>query len=289
VLPALILPALLAAQAPPPPPAVTTPAAPAVDPAVAELNQRIKALEAEQNWAEVIRTIEALGPEERDARLKAWTWALSNTGQHARVLAILDDPAHRERAKVDPLPQFKARALVALGRPKEGMAVFLGACKRGSVFAGIEGSNLAIEQGDWNAVLEFSDTILGLKPGDIVYLAKKGQALANLQRFAEGVPTLEEAVRRAPVLGESWADLACCYNGLGRFAEAHAAASRSLALHPGTLAALFNRGRASMGLRHFKEAREDYQAVLALNPGNPALVAYLQKEIKLADDSLGRP
>ena len=84
----------------------------------------------------------------------------------------------------------------------------------------------------------------------------------------------------------TWADLSCCYNEEARYQEALDAGAKAIALDAKLMEGWCNRGRAYMGLKQYKEGRDDYAAALALGPPDPVLVANLKANIDMADKYL---
>jgi len=182
--------------------------------------------------------------------------------------------------------RFKGVALSRLGRHREALDWYRDAGMGGDITAWMEAADAASALADWKALLECAEALVDRYPTNGTYLGLRGEALAKLERYAEAEPALNEAVHLTPKRAMSWADLACCLNERAAYTEAFEAADRAVALDPRLLEGWCNRGRACVGLKKYKQGRDDYAAALALGPRDPALVRNLRMNIEMADKYL---
>jgi tetratricopeptide (TPR) repeat protein len=268
-LPALIL--LLSHQDAPPVPMISP----------QDLDRQLDALSKAKDWKGMADLFEGMTPGQRGDRLYNWAVTLERAGRWERLLAVSSGPAPNRLP-----PHFKGRALSELGRHREALVWFQEAGKRGDVSGYLEGCNEALVLADWKAYQAIADVLIDKYPTNGAYLGMRGEALAKQGRFAEAEVSLTEAVALTPKRAMSWADLACCRNERARYGEAHEAANQAVTLDPKLLEGLCNRGRAAIGLKRYREGRDDYAAALALNPKDPVLVRNLKANVSMADKYL---
>ncbi|WP_306600808.1 tetratricopeptide repeat protein [Geothrix sp. 21YS21S-2] len=253
----------------------------------AAIAARLQTLRAAKDWAAMADLIEALPAPARAELSYAWLEALSKASRWDRLLAVTEELA---RTGTGPsghfLVRFKGAALSHLGRHREALEWYREAGKGGDVSAWMEAADEASAIPDWKALLECAEALVDRYPTNGAYLGLRGEALAKLGRFAEAEPVLDEAVHLAPKRAMSWADLACCMNERAAYPEALEAAGRAVALDPRLIEGWCNRGRAQMGLKRYKEGRDDYAAALALGARDPALARNLKMNIEMADKYL---
>jgi len=248
------------------------------------LDKRLSELRKARNWNGLADAVEALPPQHRTRLGYQWLEALDHSERWSRLLEVCDALATPGKGGPNPfICHYRGRALSQLGRHAEALAWFLEFGKKGDISAYIEASNEAQFLADWKSLLEIAEVLVDKYPTSWTYLGLKGQALASLGRFEEAESALNEAVHLNPKGAMNWADLACCYNEHGKYQEAFDAAEKALAITPLLLEGLCNRGRASFGLKHYKEGRDDYAAALALNPKDPKVVENLKLNISMAD------
>jgi len=251
------------------------------------LDKQLAELRKAKNWTAVADAVEALPPQQRARFDWMWVDALERSERWARLLEVCDEMAARTKTGNDYfLTHSRGRALSGLGRHADAMAWFRERGKQGDIMASIEASNEAQALSDWKALLEIAEALIEKFPTNVTYLGLKGQALAHQGRFEEAESALYEAVHLNPKGAMNWADLACCYNEHGKYQEAYSAADQALALTPLLMEGFCNRGRASFGLKRYKEGRDDYAAALALKPKDPRIVENLKLNISMADKFL---
>jgi tetratricopeptide (TPR) repeat protein len=267
--PALIL--LLSLQDAPPGPTLTAP----------DLDRQLDALNKAKDWKGLADLFERLTPGQRRERLYNWAVTLERAGRWQRLLEVASGPVPNRLP-----PHFKGRALSELGRHHEALAWFQEAGQRGDVSGYLEACNEALALADWKAYQAIAEVLIDKYPTNGAYLGMRGEALAKQGRFAEAEVSLTEAVALTPKRAMSWADLACCLNERAHYGEAHEAAQQAVSLDPRLLEGLCNRGRAAIGLKRYREGREDYAAALALGPKDPLLVRNLKGNIAMADKYL---
>jgi tetratricopeptide (TPR) repeat protein len=271
-MPALLL--LLAQQPAAPVPAET-------------VNRRLMEWNKAGDFGAIADYFETLPPRQRVDYMYAWLAALEKARRWERILALCEDPLFRNKEGKSILPNhFKGRALAELGRHREALAWHLASGKGGDLSSYMAGWNEALALGDWASSLVCAEALVGRYPTNGNYLGMKGEALAKLGRYEEAEASLNEAVHLAPGRAMTWADLACCHNEAARYEEALDAASRAVALDAKLMEGWCNKGRARMGLKQYREGRDDYAAALALQPKDPALVANLKLNIDMADKYL---
>ena len=247
-------------------------------------DQRIEAFQLAKNWEGLAEYMETFTPQQRANRLYAWQEALEKSRRWARLLEVCEELARRNKGEAEPvLTHFKGRALSELGRHSEALVWFRDAGKRGDTAGYLEACHEAVTLADWKALQGVAEALVEKFPTNGVYLGVLGEALAKQGRFQEAEAPLNEAVHLAPKRAMSWADLACCYNERAEYAQAHEAASQAVLQDPKLMEGWSNRGRACMGLKRYKEGREDYAAALALGPKDPAVVQNLTRNIAEAD------
>jgi len=247
-------------------------------------DQRIEAFRLAKNWEGLVDYMESLTPKQRINRVYAWQEGLEKSRRWARLLEVCEDEARRNKGVADPLlTHCKGRALSELGRHSEALVWFWNAGKRGETAGYLEALHEAVALADWKALQGVAEALVEKFPTNGVYLGVLGEALAKQGRFQEAEAPLNEAVHLTPKRAMSWADLACCYNERAENARAHEAASQAVLQDPRLMEGWSNRGRACMGLKRYKEGREDYAAALALGPKDPAVVENLARNIAEAD------
>lgn len=85
-----------------------------------------------------------------------------------------------------------------------------------------------------------------------------------------------------PKIAYAWNNLGRYLNERKAWAEADEVLNQALALQPGQLEALFNRGRARFELKRYRESRDDFRAALALQPDNPVIAENLRQAERYA-------
>lgn len=112
----------------------------------------------------------------------------------------------------------------------------------------------------------------------------KAEFLKATEKYAKALRYLEEVLDTSAV-HQSLVDkkvacnsnMAMCFIKLAKWAECKQAASAALALDSGNAKALFRRGCAYLETKDYEEARGDFKAVLAAEPGNADAAAKLQE------------
>jgi tetratricopeptide (TPR) repeat protein len=108
---------------------------------------------------------------------------------------------------------------------------------------------------------------LQLGPGDFKTLNNLAMLLfAALNRPAEGVQCLTQAVASDPGNPLGWANLASMHGQLGRHARALECAERALTLDPQMVEAHLHRGRAALALGRPEIARAASEALAQIPP-----------------------
>ncbi len=253
----------------------------------AAVQARIQALAAAKNWAGGADLIESLPAPARTELAYSWLENLAKASRWERLLAVTEELArvgHGPSRSL--LVRFKGIALSRLERHQEALDLYREVGRGGDITGWMEAADAATALADWNALLECAEALVDRYPTNGTYLGVRGEALAKLGRYAEAEPALDEAVHLEPKRAMSWADLACCMNERAAYAEAFEAAGKAVALDPRLIEGWCNRGRASVGLKHYKQGRDDYAAALALGPKDPALVQNLKMNIEAADKYL---
>ncbi len=276
VIPVPILPLLLCLQP-----------APHVQSDLASIRARLQVLAAAKDWAGSADLIESLPAPARVEFAFTRLECLAKASQWERLLAVTEELARSWQGPSRSfLVRFRGVALSRLGRHREALDGYREAGKGGDVTAWLGAADAATALADWKALLECAEALVDRYPTNGTYLGVRGEALAKLGRYAEAEPALDEAVHLEPKRAMSWADLACCMNERAAYAEAFEAADKAVALNPRLIEGWCNRGRASIGLKHYKQGRDDYAAALALGPKDPALVRNLKMNIEAADKYL---
>jgi tetratricopeptide (TPR) repeat protein len=98
-------------------------------------------------------------------------------------------------------------------------------------------------------------------------------ALSDQGRFAEALPHIELAVKRIPQNPLARASAALVYLKTGHYPAAATEAEASLALDPNQLSAYYNGACALVQLHRFKEALDDLEKLLAVQPEAANLIA----------------
>lgn len=238
----------------------------------------------------VIRLLEGLPARERGRHAFQWLNALRRTEQWERLrgecVVALGDNAGRPGLLLTMASFLQGEALSRLGRHREALELYLRVGQGGDPNGHLLACHEATMLGDWKAQETAAGALVAKAPGNGEYQGLLGMAVAKQGRFAEAEVSLLESVRLRPEGAMAWADLACCRNERGAYAEAFEAATRALAAEPRLLEGLCNRGRACMGLTRYREGRDDYAAALALQPADPILVRNLKANITMADQYL---
>lgn len=99
---------------------------------------------------------------------------------------------------------------------------------------------------------------------------ERGIALAGLQRYEEGLSSIERAIALNTKNPETWNNRAATQWFLGRYTEALASSDRAVTLNPKYAQAWFNRGRILRTLKRYRDALLSYDKALenSSNAGN---------------------
>ena len=250
-----------------------------------EVQSRVDLLLKSQDWSGLADYLEVLAPRLRGALLETWLRSLSKSGRFERLLQVCDAAVPQMDAgkgpKLTTARLFRALALSRLERHAEAMKAHAENGRLGFPAAFENACSSAQALQDWPALAEYAETLSKTLPG--LGLSLKGEALAKQLRFTEAEPVLAEAVQLSGHTAMAWADLACCLVERQAYPEAIEAADRGLAMEPLNLEALYNRGRARFGTKHYREGRDDLASALATGRADASMTENLQRNIALAD------
>jgi len=250
-------------------------------------DSKIQQLKNAKDWLGLADYIETLPDKEKKIQLYDWIEALSKSGRWPRLIEVCDaalpEVEKTTGPRFGPVRYLRASAYSKLGRHAEAWKAHLEIARLGFPASFYVACDEARAAGDWPSLQICAETALAANPSSFEFQAIKGEALAKQERFAEAEPVLLEASKNIPKRAMVWADLASCMNQREAYREAYEAADRALQLEPRLLEGLCNRGRASIGLKHYREGRNDYASALALNPVDPAVAENLRRNVEMAD------
>lgn len=230
-------------------------------------------------WSELSDAFEEMTPSERGRYLITWVEALERCQRWPRLIEVCEsaEPQLAGKPESNVLASKRIKALVKLDRLGEAVK----GCERlgdgGDPYFYVMGLEHARQASDWAAMDVLATKLLANRPTDPIGLAVKGEALARLERFADAEPFLKQATAANPKDPWIWVNLAGCLNERKAWSEALEACDHALAMDPSLAHARINRGRACFELARYAEAKADYEAALALLPGNPVLLENLRQ------------
>jgi tetratricopeptide (TPR) repeat protein/MoaA/NifB/PqqE/SkfB family radical SAM enzyme len=132
------------------------------------------------------------------------------------------------------------------------------------------------------------DAALARSPRDAGALAWRGEALLRLGRVTEARADLERAAKLDPESGRAWAWLGRALLLSGDAAGAEAALTRALSARRVEYAWISAwRGEARLALGRARAAREDFDAAIALDPGQGLFFALRAKARAACGDAAG--
>lgn len=250
------------------------------------LRAQVDVLKSAKDWAGLADLMERQDPKTRGQFLFTWLEALSKAGRTERALEICNAAlpqlkAAKQASETNFIQYFRSKLLSQLGRHEEALASFIELADQGDLAALSLACNEAVALGAWGDLIDLGSRVAQHNPG----LGKsfQGDGLAKLLRFPEAEAVLEEAVKLPGHTAMAWSNLACCRVERKAYTEAVAAADQALALEPGLMEALYNRGRARFGLQQYADGRADLAAALATGKADAALTENLQMNIAMAD------
>lgn len=252
----------------------------------APLRTKADALKHAKDWEGLADLMERQDPKTRGQFLFTWLEALSKAGRTDRALEICNAAlpqlkAAKQTPEANAVQYVRSKLLSGAGRHEEALASFLELADQGDLAALSLACNEAVALGAWGDLMDLGSRVAQHNPG--LGKSLRGDALAKLLRFPEAEALLEEAVKLPGHTAMAWSNLACCRVERKAYTEAVAAADQALALEPGLLEALYNRGRARFGLQQYAEGRADLAAALATGKADAALTENLKTNIALAD------
>jgi hypothetical protein len=139
-------------------------------------------------------------------------------------------------------------------------------------------------RGDYEPALSAIGSALRDHPGDPTALALMADIFNHQERWADALAVAGPLVEADPAFADGWEEVARACEGLGRWEDAAAAATRLLELcHPrehGRI--LATRAAARLGLRDFEGAREDVERMEAIpGPTTRRLAKKLRERIEV--------
>jgi protein O-GlcNAc transferase len=147
-------------------------------------------------------------------------------------------------------------------------------------------SAVLLETGDYARAAQLAGEVVNLEGGNrLAALLNQGMALLRLERFAESLAVVDEALALDENQPVAHSTCGSALLSLGRHEEALAAFDRALALRPGHVPVLINRAVALRALRRPAEALATADAALVVQP--ESLPALLNRAAALLD--LERP
>jgi tetratricopeptide (TPR) repeat protein len=239
-----------------------------------------------KDWAGLADWFETVSPAVRGKYYEWWLTSLNRSQRWARLAVVCEALQPLLEAKSGPrmgtCRLYRASALTNLGRHAEAAAAHMENWRLGYREGFVNACSEAQLAEDWTNLLTWSEEQLQKNPGHAAGNAWKGEALAHLERRDEAVTFLRAAVAEDPMLAYAWNNLGHCLNEQKAWTEACEALDKALALEPRQIESLINRGKARFELRRFKESRDDFQAALALRPGDPVLTENLHQAERYA-------
>jgi tetratricopeptide (TPR) repeat protein len=134
-------------------------------------------------------------------------------------------------------------------------------------------SGLVLHQrGNHSAALASIDRAIGLRPGTPLFLGSRGAVLLALQREAEALEVLEQAVTLKPDDASNWTRLGLARSRCGNLDGGLAAHDRALLLNPDSVDALINRGNLRERTDDIDGALTDLGKARQLAPANPDIL-----------------
>lgn len=250
------------------------------------LRAQVESLKSTKDWAGLADLMERQDPKTRGMFLFVWLEALHKAGRTERALEICTAALPQLKAanrmnEANYIQHLQSRILSQVGRHDEALASLLELADQGDRAALLLACNEAVALGAWGDLMDLGSRVAQHDPG--LGKSLQGDALAKLLRFPEAEAVLEEAVKLPGHTAMAWSNLACCRIERKAYAEAVEAANKALAMEPGLMEALYNRGRAYFGLQRYPEGRADMAAALATGQADAVLTENIKTNIALAD------
>lgn len=260
---------------------------------VQPLDKQIDDLRGKKNWTALRELLEGLPPKERGPRLAILIETLGHLEQWEALVQVADETLAIAEKKTGPrtceLRIVRAVALSKADRHIEASKAHL----EHAYLGWKPGFRLACDEArvasDWTLLKDSAEAGISMLPDDVNFPEIKGEALTKLGLYAEGAATLTEVVKKAPTDAVAWLNLSCCRNEIRAYQEAQDAADQLINLDPQGIGGFYNRARARLGLKHYREAREDFAAALSTDPKDPGLRKNIEDTIKGIDLFLARP
>ena len=113
---------------------------------------------------------------------------------------------------------------------------------------------------------ELSYAVSGLKPESAAVQYNLGWSYSELERYAEALKPLSEAVRLRPEDADAHRELGYAYLGLKQFANAASSLKRAISLNPQAALPYYYLGIVNLRMGNKTEALEQYRALQRLDP-----------------------
>lgn len=151
--------------------------------------------------------------------------------------------------------------------------------------------NSYIEKGSYKECIRYIDGLIKKDPGNYYYYSRKGYSLMKLNKPAEALKVLKQALALKPDDGIILNNLSWVHYKLGNYKDALEYSRRSLAITPNDPVTLTNQGNALRKLGQMKEALSAYIKAVKFDPSSDiaiygkALTEFDLKNFKSAADT----
>lgn len=140
----------------------------------------------------------------------------------------------------------------------------------------------------WHEAADTLAHLIDTSPESAGDLLEYGTALARLSRWPAAHEQFERLVQRAPDDPRAWHNLAVAHQALGHLAGARRAWDRVIELSPRASEAYARRGEVLSDLHQWREAADDFEAAMRLEPNSVDLalnLALAQAGLGLDDEA----